>query len=208
MSLGHFIVLEGIDGSGTTTQLQRLADWLIGEGQGVHQTWEPTDNLIGKQIRSLLRGDTGPVEPAVLALLFAADRVDHLAVEIQPNIDQGIHVLCDRYVGSSLAYQGLSLDLNWVRHINARAKQPDLTLYVRVDSDIAMQRIQSRDGEKRELFERRDLLESIGAAYDRQYNVGGTPPDRVVVLDGEQAADVVHAACVDAVRTHLDIATS
>jgi dTMP kinase len=208
MSLGSFIVLEGIDGSGTTTQLHRIAEWLTGQGQIVHQTWEPTDNLIGRQIRSILRGETGPVEPAVLALLFAADRLDHWAVEIQPNLEKGNHVLCDRYVGSSLAYQGLTLDLAWVEQINTRAKRPDLTLYVRVSPDVALQRIQARDGERRELFERRDLLEAISAAYDRQYHVGGTPPDGVVVVDGEQAIDTVHAACVDAVRAHLAIATS
>ena len=208
MSVGHFIVLEGIDGSGTTTQLHQLAEWLTASGHAVHQTWEPTDNLIGLQIRSLLRGETGPVASEVLALLFAADRVDHLAVEIQPNLDKGVHVLCDRYVGSSLAYQGLTLDLEWVKEINACAKRPDLTLYVRVNPDTALRRIQARDGERRELFERRDLLEAISAAYDRLYNVGGEPPPGVVVLDGEAPVDAVHRACVDAIQSHLGIATS
>jgi dTMP kinase len=208
MSLGSFIVLEGIDGSGTTTQLHQIAEWLTEQGHGVHQTWEPTDNLIGRQIRSLLRGETGPVEPAVLALLFAADRLDHWAVEIQPNLEKGSHVLCDRYVGSSLAYQGLTLDLAWVQQINARAKCPDLTIYLRVSPELALARIQARDGERRELFERRDLLEAISVAYDRQYLVGDTPREDVVVVDGEQAIDTVYAACLDAVRAHLNLATS
>ena len=78
MSVGHFIVLEGIDGSGTTTQLHQVAEWLTASGHAVHQTWEPTDNLIGLQIRSLLRGETGPVASEVLALLLVDDRAPRI----------------------------------------------------------------------------------------------------------------------------------
>ena len=200
MSLGRMIVLEGIDGAGTTTQLHRLGDWLSEQGQNTHLTWEPTDGLIGSQIRSLLRGTTGPVEPNVMALLFAADRLDHLAVEVEPRLKAGIHVLCDRYVGSSLAYQGMASDIDWVRQINSRARTPDLTIYLDVRPGVAMERIEVRDGERRELFEKRDLLEKIGAAYNSLYSVGGTPPRGVIVVDGEASPDEVFEACKKAVN--------
>lgn len=203
---GRFIVLEGIDGAGTTTQLHRLAAWLRdARGQAVLDTFEPTDLPIGRYIRTILRGDSDPPHPDVVALLFAADRVDHVTSQIEPALARGAHVLCDRYIGSSFAYQGTGSEPGWVRTINSRARAPDLTLYLRVDLDAALGRIGRRDGERRELFERRELLARIGAAYDRLYGVtGGTAELSGRVVDANASADVVFEACQAAVAALLE----
>ena len=192
MPLGHFIVLEGIDGAGTTTQLHRLAAWLRAEGHSVHATFEPSAGPIGQQIRRILRSEERKPPDDAIALLFAADRLDHLAAEVEPHVAAGTHVLCDRYVGSSLAYQGSHSEPAWVGTINGHARTPDITLYVRVDADTALARIGLRDGERRELFEQRDVLQRIAAAYDRVYGAGGLHAE---VIDGTLDADRVFEAC-------------
>ncbi|HYY53573.1 MAG TPA: dTMP kinase, partial [Myxococcales bacterium] len=111
-SEGRFIALEGLDGSGTTTQAERIASVLRAQGRRVLLTREPSDGPIGTLIRLALTGRlglpqrSGPLTEEALALLFAADRVDHLAAVIEPALERGELVVCDRYVLSSLAYQG------------------------------------------------------------------------------------------------------
>src|SRR5262245_55399277 len=127
-----FIVFEGLDGAGTTTQAHRLVDSLNALGHESHFTREPSDGPIGTQIRQALAGRLGlpggqRLTPDTLALLFAADRVDHLASEIVPLCERGVTVVCDRFMLSSVAYQGQELDPAFVRQINARALPPDLT---------------------------------------------------------------------------------
>ena len=163
VSRGAFIVLEGIDGAGTTTQLHRLTDVLEGQGATVLATFEPTDSRFGSQIRRFLRGEEPAPNPDTIALLFAADRLDHLQEQIRPALDAGGHVICDRYLGSSLAYQGSYSDPDWVRMINSQAQLPDLTLYFQVDVDTALSRIEARDGVQRDLFEEKDALTRIAA---------------------------------------------
>lgn len=117
---GRFIVLEGLDGAGTTTQTERLASLLRSEGHDVVTTREPSDGPVGTMLRQALTGrlglpqGRGPLAQETLALLFAADRTDHLHARILPALEQGKVVLCDRYVLSSLAYQGASLPMAWV----------------------------------------------------------------------------------------------
>src|SRR4051794_5711725 len=104
MTAGKLIVLEGIDGAGTTTQAQRLGKHF---GARVHVTREPSDGAAGILIRQILRGEYHPYDHTALALLFAADRLDHLKREIEPQLQKGVHVISDRYVISSLVYQSL-----------------------------------------------------------------------------------------------------
>ena len=107
MPPGKLIVLEGIDGSGTTTQARLLCEWLAGRGVAVHLTREPSDGPVGRLIREILHGAHAPVAGDTMALLFAADRVDHLSREVLPALDRGTHVVTDRYYHSSLAYQAI-----------------------------------------------------------------------------------------------------
>lgn len=115
---GLFIVIEGIDGSGSTTQVRRLCDAFRARGLPSHATREPSDGPFGTQIRQILRGrivvrgihGSRPPSSSTMALLFAADRMDHLESEIIPNLVDGVTVLCDRYYYSSIAYQSASDD--------------------------------------------------------------------------------------------------
>src|SRR5512147_683892 len=133
---GRFVVLEGLDGAGTTTQARLLGDALRGAGRRVHVTAEPSAGPAGALVRQILTrrvagaGGEG-FDPAALALLFAADRLDHVASEIAPKIAAGLDVVSDRFTLSSLAYQGLTTgDMGWVDVLNARAAVPDVTLFL------------------------------------------------------------------------------
>src|SRR5204862_347715 len=125
---GRFIVLEGVDGAGTTTQTRALAAALAARGHIVTTTCQPSDGVIGKLVRSQLRATDDPPDPRALALLFAADRLDHIHRVVEPALARGEVVISDRYVASSWIYQGLACDPQWVRTINAHAPWPDLTL--------------------------------------------------------------------------------
>lgn len=196
---GRFIVLEGIDGAGTTTQLRLTVEWLEKRGELVHATREPTDGPIGLLLRQILRGrlvsspggDAGktmPFDAAATALLFAADRLDHLHNEILPALENGRHVICDRYVLSSLAYQSLETDLKFVRTINEKAIAPDLTIFLRVRPEIAMDRIETTRTQK-ESFERLPLQKRIAAAYEKVLE--GSKEGEVAIVDGEENVTAV-----------------
>ena len=154
---GRFIVFEGIDGSGTTTQATLAAAALRADGFRVLQTREPSDRPIGMLIRQALQGRVGlpvsggPLTEGTLALLFAADRLDHLEAEILPALRPGQLVICERYLLSSLAYQGAACSIDWVEQINAGAISPDLTIFLDVKPGEASRRRAAR-GSARELF--------------------------------------------------------
>ncbi|MGB1277523.1 MAG: dTMP kinase, partial [Nannocystaceae bacterium] len=137
---GLMIALEGIDGSGTTSQARALASALRAQGYEVVVTCEPTKRRIGSLIRQALANDQ--LDPAALALLFAADRIDHLAGEIGPAVARGAIVICDRYLMSSLVYQALDCDLGWIRTINRFATPPDLYLCIELPVEVAFARVQ------------------------------------------------------------------
>lgn len=196
-----FIALEGIDGAGTTTQCQRLVRWLEAQGRRALSTREPSDGPIGTLIRQILRGQHDHVDPASVALLFAADRLHHLESEIRPALAAGRDVVSDRYVLSSLAYQGVNSDAQWVEFINNRADLPGLTLFVDVPVDVCLERLVQR-GDSRELFETRDMLSRVDAAY-RRLAEQLAEQHNVVVIDGTPSPDDVAAQIVDVVQSQL-----
>jgi len=195
-----FLVLEGLDGSGTTTQQQRLANWLTAHDQVVHPTAEPSTGPVGRWIRATLRGEEGAPAPQTLPWMFAADRADHLAREIEPALEAGQVVLCDRYLHSSLAYQGLQAPLDHVWGLNETFRVPDLTLFVDVPAAVSMERIEARGGD-RELFEKRERLEAIRDSYHRVIERLRDRGDRIVVIDGAGSRDDVTAALQEALGT-------
>lgn len=199
---GHFIVLEGIDGSGTTTQGQALVAAFERAGQRAHFTHEPSALPIGLLLRRLIAGSADEARPDWdgMALLFAADRVQHVAQEIGPLLARGVTVICDRYDLSSLAYQSATAAdgaaaLPWLRAINQRARRPDVTLVLDVDPAVAEGRRLARGG-RPELFERRELQRRLATLYaDAEQLV---PGDTVVHVDANAELDEVERNVVAA----------
>jgi len=141
---GAFVVLEGGDGSGKTTQARSLCSALRREGYKAHLTAEPSRSVVGRLIRRmLLHGEK--TSPEVEALLFAADRFLHLESEIRPALAAGKTVVCDRYMYASFAYQGAQgVDSKWLREINRFAEKSDIALYLDVPAEMGLSRIRRR----------------------------------------------------------------
>lgn len=194
-----FIVLEGLDGAGTTTQLARLATWLEAQGRTVVRTHEPTDGPVGRLIRRTLQRDADAPAPSTLPWMFAADRADHLARLVEPALARGEVVLSDRYLHSSLAYQSLQQPLESVWALNATFRVPDLTLFVEVPVQVSLDRIAARGGE-REIFEEEERLVAIRDSYHRVLDRLRDRGDRIVTLDGTGSIDAVEAA----IRPHVE----
>ncbi|MFV8756009.1 dTMP kinase [Nannocystaceae bacterium ST9] len=167
----RFLVLEGIDGSGTTTQSQRLAERLRARGHRVLETREPSRGPIGAMTREMLAADSSrTVGPEALALLFAADRLEHLAREIEPALAEGQLVICDRYLVSSWVYQSLDCDPSWVRALNRHARWPDLTFVFALSAELALARVAARraaSGEPIERFDQAPTQRRLAEGYAR-----------------------------------------
>lgn len=189
--MNRFIVIEGIDGAGTTTQCQRLAKHF-----DLHMTREPSDREIGKLIRRILRHELGRVDERAVALLFAADRLDHVEGEIASAL-QSRSVISDRYVMSSIVYQSLGVDRAFVAEINRFARKPDLTILVDVDPKVAAARRAGRGGPG-ERYEDDDTQARVAAAYRTEAAHHGA-----VLIDGNGDADSVFAALVPLVQSCL-----
>lgn len=193
-----FIVIEGIDGAGTTTQTEHLAAAFQARGQAVLATREPTDGPLGRLIRDRLR--TGDADPHTMALLFTADRLDHLRNTIVPAINAGTVVLSDRFAFSTFAYQGLLTGEPFVRAISASVRRPDVTILLRVAPETAWARLQRRfaAGAVPDVFERLSFLRDVAALYDRLAAAADHP---VRVIDGERPINEVTEAVLAALTT-------
>jgi dTMP kinase len=198
---GRFIVLEGIDGSGTTTQAARLVASLRAAGHEVVGTREPSDGPLGVVLRQALTRRLVGLSDRALALLFAADRLDHLASVVEPALAEGKVVVSDRYVLSSLAYQGMRMPLGWVEALNVAARPADLTLYVAVDPRTAARRRQGRGGTA-ELFDAVEVQRAVARAYARVVRKHART-QRVVRVDGRASPDEVAREILSRVRTVL-----
>jgi dTMP kinase len=212
---GVFVVLEGIDGSGTTTQAERYAAHLRAQRRMVHVTHEPSTGPVGTQIRLVLRQRlTMPAthQAETMALLFAADRLDHVAAEIDPLLRDGYVVLSDRYDLSSLAYQSITAaqaqasdappsqrvsaaSVEWIRELNRFARRPHITVVLDVSPEVASARRRARGGAV-EIYEDDGLQARLAAAYLRAEDL--CPGDRIIHLDGDRSADEVAVALASA----------
>lgn len=163
MKRGLFITLEGPDGAGSSTQTDLLSRWLEREGQKVFVTKEPTNSMVGGIIRVILKKEW-EVDPVTFALLFAADRAHHVNKEIKPLLEKGVHIISDRYILSTLAFESDSVDIEWLKLINKRFPRPDLTFILNVPGKICAERIaKSRFGF--EFFETPEKLEAVRENY-------------------------------------------
>ena len=190
----RLVVLEGLDGAGTTTQARRLVDHLRARGGEAHLTREPSDGPIGRLIREMLTGGHEipgqAIAQSTFGLLFAADRLDHLQREVEPRLAAGVTVVSDRWYHSSLAYQGTGADRDWIATLNARARRPDLTIFLEVRPEIAAQR-RVAAGRVEELFEDLRMQQEVAAGYRATITELAALGERIEVLDGELPADAV-----------------
>lgn len=187
-----FIVLEGIDGAGTSSQTELLVKKIISEGHVAKATQEPTGMPIGSLIRKHLSGDLEKISSTTMSLLFASDRADHVSKEIVPWIQQKTVVVSDRYLASSMAYQGIDEDLHWIQLINSRIEIPSLMIFLEVDPKVAEQRRQQRD-QKPEIYENSFFQEQVAEKYREVCDLL-TSWTRVVTIDGNQTIDSVSDA--------------
>lgn len=159
---GFFICLEGIDGCGKTTQAKLLVKRLKMEGYNALYTAEPSRGKIGSFIRRYCLHGGKRLAITVEALLFAADRIEHLNNEVIPALKEGKIVVSDRYLYSSLAYQGAAgLDMGWIRQVNLHALTPDLAILVDVAPEVAMQRLKP----KKSVMENLDNQKKVREIY-------------------------------------------
>ncbi len=199
MAEGKFIVFEGLDGSGQSTQAEKLKSFLKTKGLRVLLTKEPTCSLIGGLIKSQLKGDWNS-SPECLQLLFSADRAYHLEKEVYPWLEKGGIVISDRYFFSSLAYGGISLDLNWLKAINQNFKIPDLTIFLDVSPKECLKRIKG-DRESLELFEKEEILNQV---YQNYLKILKDFPN-TFRIDGERDKEEVFEEVKLLVSKHLNI---
>ena len=194
---GLFVVFEGLDGAGSTTQVKLLFGYLKERGYLVLETKEPTNNLIGGLIRGQLTHEWKTGQEC-LQLLFAADRAHHLEKEVIPAIKKGYIVISDRYMFSSMAFGGIDLDMEWIKKINERFILPDITFLLRVSPPVCLERI----GKNRfgfQLFEEKEKLEKTWMNYQK---IKKEFPN-IFEIDGEQEIERVHGDIVNVMDEFL-----
>lgn len=184
-----FIVVEGMDGTGSTTQTRMLASHLTTLGYRVTTSFEPTKSVVGQEIRGLLKysGHKSKEFLVNLALCFAADRMQHAREVILPALLEHDFVILDRYVLSSLVYQGMDLPTSFVKAINQYAPTPHVTVVLDLDVDEALNRIRGRSMQK-DFYETKPMLEKIRERY-RHF---AQKEPHTVLVDADGDAGQVH----------------
>ncbi len=191
-----FIALEGIDGSGKSTQVRLLAERLEQAGHKVYATYEPTDGMVGKTLRNILKGNM-KADERTIAGLFLADRLDHLLNEetgLVKKMQEGYTVVTDRYYFSSYAYHGTHMDMDWVIDANrmcAEILRPDINIFIDVPPETSMGRI-SRNREKTELYETLDNLKNVRAKYMEAFEKLGDK-ERIAIVAGSPSIEEIGA---------------
>lgn len=205
MHKGLFITFEGCDGSGKTTQLNLLADFLKEKGCEVLITREPGAVGLGEKIRELLLNYDGEVSQKCESFLFLADRAQHIDTIVKPAVEKGIIVLCDRHTDSTIAYQGhgrgLNIDeLNKLNTLATGGMKPDLTLLFDVDSETSMQRVGTN----------KDRMESAGLEFQKKVRNGyltlaKQEPNRIKVFNSSKSIEQLHQEVLNVVNNALII---
>ncbi|MGB8299004.1 MAG: dTMP kinase [Polyangia bacterium] len=203
MTRGRLIVLEGIDGSGTTSQTERLVAHLRQQGRTAVSTREPSDGPIGRLLREVLLGQHrmpggDSVDGRTMALLFAADRLDHLQREVEPLLAEGFDVVSDRYLLSSLAYQAEEADREWVALLARGVRPPDLTILLDIPVAVAAQR-RRLAGRPEERYDADSYLDRVADNYRRLARDAAA----TVILDGSVSRDEVAKAVAAAVAVRF-----
>ncbi len=193
---GRFITFEGGDGSGKSTQLTLLVEWLVQQGRTVMTTREPGGTELGDELREIVLHRRGHVTPKAEALMYAADRAHHIATKVRPAMDRGEDVVQDRYLDSSVAYQGVgrSLGAKEVRDISLWAVDgllPDLTILLDIDEHLGRGRLDvSRTRYDRLEAEEQEFHARVRAAY---LELARAEPERFLVVEASAAIDEIAA---------------
>lgn len=201
---GKFIVFEGTDGSGKSTQLKLLVKYLEAKGVNAFLTREPTDSPFGAILRSCLTGRIDTDEYTIAAM-FAADRLDHIQNPVNgilKKLDEGVNVFCDRYYLSSFAYNGGFVPLDWVVALNETARKllkPDLTVFIDLAAEDAMKRVVRRgETERYETVERqKQIRKNFYDLFER------FPDERVVIVKSREDKNETQSAVRAAVEEVL-----
>lgn len=197
MKKGKFIVFDGIDGAGKTTQLDMLARRMTDDGESVYITAEPTGSDIGRLLRSALSGADKRSE-CEMAVMFVLDRIAHNA-EIEEKINDGVCVLCDRYYHSTLAYQGKTTDYAWVRSMNIdcpEIRKPDACIYLDLTPEQSLKRI-SRGRSNVEIYENLEKLTEVRDSFHSVIEDLRQTGEKIFVLNAdcsrEELAEEIYA---------------
>ncbi len=197
MPRGLFIVLEGVDGAGSTTQTHLLADSLNQQGIRAIATKEPTEGRIGLLIRSFLQSSSP--HPTIDALLFAADRIEHLENIVRPALERGEHVISDRYVESTLAYQSVDgVDVEWIEAVNRFAIKPDIVIILDINPTTSLNR---KHNPTRERFETVEFLNRVRQNFKKRAATQGYD-----IVDAEKPIMQVHEALKKIVLLEIEAA--
>lgn len=199
----RFVVFEGIDGTGTTTQRNLLSETLTDKSIPFHSTAEPTGSEIGRMIRRVLSGDLH-LRPETLAYLYATDRNEHLYGDggIQEHLRSGKLVVCDRYFFSSLAYQGCSCGKELPERLNRGFPLPSLLVYFELPPDHALSRISGRGTP--DIFERREFLTEVATAYEDILARFPAPGLDILRIDGSRSIPDIAREIRDAVLSLVE----
>lgn len=187
---GLFIVFEGLDGSGSSTQVEMLGEYLRKFGLKPHITKEPTNNLIGGLIRGALTKEWH-ASNMCFQLLFSADRAHHLDREVLPALEKGSVVISDRYFFSTIAFGSLDCDLEWLKGLNQNFRIPDIVYLIKVPPEECVKRI----GKSRlefEIFEEVQKLDNVWKTYERLSN----EYENFHIIDGTNSKETVHQEIV------------
>ena len=189
-----FIAFEGLDGSGKSTQVKRLTEYLLKAGHKVYDTFEPTDSPIGLMIRKIFKHEM-EADHRTIAALFAADRLDHLLNKtngILQKLEEGYTVICDRYYFSSYAYHGTHMSMDWViatNSLSAELLRPDINIYIDISPETSMQRI-SKGRNSTELYETMENLVKVKMKYFEAFEKL-KDKENICIINGEQSEEKI-----------------
>ena len=196
---GLFITLEGGDGTGKSTQSALIGEWFTAQGREVVFTREPGGTDLGNELREIVLHSRGHIAPRAEALLYAADRAHHVATVVRPALERGAVVIQDRYLDSSVAYQGAGrvLDPDEVRHLSMWATEglvPDVTIVLDLDPSVGRERLDAANKQ----FDRleAEALEFHTRVRDAYLSMAAVEPERFLVVDATLDRDAIRDAIV------------
>lgn len=206
MRQNKFIVFEGIDGSGKSTQAKLLQQKLNQAGHKTYLTFEPTDSPIGSVIRNIFKRRIEAAHETI-ASLFVADRLDHLLNNtngILKKLNEGYTVICDRYYLSSYAYQGAHVDMDWVIQANSKSAallKADVTIYIDISPEESLDRVHKGRSDI-EIFENLENLQKVQAAYEKAIELT-QKQENIIRINGVSNSNEVAAKVWEAITQYL-----